>query len=153
MSEVNTYKRVCSELEYETGLVEDFSQARSPVQKHLFFEAQRRIGDIDTLYFSGDVPIIYFKRLSDFDEDRIKELHRRIWNQNRVPLLYVVTPGELRIYDCFNEPARPESQHKLDAEGRLIKHFNMAAKILKELEEFSKQRTVPIQFGRQCLPN
>jgi len=138
MSLQETYRRVCSELEYDTGLMEELDQARSPVQRQLFSEAQRLISDIDALYFSGDAPVIYFRRLIEFDEDRIKKLHQRIWNQNRVPLLYVITPGELRIYDCFRDPARPESEFKLDAENRLIKCFDMARRVLEGFEEFSR---------------
>lgn len=140
MSVLNTYKRIRAELKYDEGLIEHIGQASSAVQRYLFSEAKRQISDIDSVYFSGDIPIICFKRLSDFDEDRVKKLHKRIWNQNRVPLLYVITPGELRIYNCFKEPARPESKYKLDAQDRLIKHFKMATSILEELEEFSKSR-------------
>jgi len=135
----NAYKKIRSVLGYDNGLIEQEKQAQSPVQRHLFSEAKRLITDIDALYFSGDVPIAYFKLLSDFDEKKIIELHRRIWNQSRVPLLYVVTPIELRIYNCFEEPANPEIE-ELDTEKRLIKSISLAANVLEELKEFSKSR-------------
>jgi hypothetical protein len=138
MNALETYERICAELGYDKGLVEHRDDASSPVQSHLFSEAQRQMEGIDALYFSEDVPVIYFKRMTQFDEDKIKALHKSIWNQNRVPLLYVVTPGELRIYDCFQDPARPESQYELDAEDRLVKHFKMATRVLEELERFSR---------------
>jgi hypothetical protein len=139
MDQEETYEKVCSELGYHSGLIENVEQAHSPVQRHLFSEAKRLIKNIDALYFSGDVPIAYFKLLSDFDEKEIIELHRRVWNQSRIPFLYVVTPGELRIYNCFEEPANPEIE-KLDAQERLIKHFDLAAGILEELKKFSKSQ-------------
>lgn len=133
----NAYKKIRSVLGYDNGLIEQEKQALSPVQRHLFSEAKRLITDINALYFSGDVPIAYFKLLSDFDEKKIIELHRRVWNQSRVPLLYVVTPIELRIYNCFEEPANPEVE-ELDSPKRLIKRIDLAANILEELKEFSK---------------
>ncbi len=140
MDEVQTFKKICSTLGYDTGLIESVEKAHSPVQRHIFSEAQRQIKDLKALYFSGDVPVAYFKLLSDFDEEKIKELHRRVWNQNRVPLLYVVTPGELRIYNCFEKPAKPEDQEQLDDQNRLIKQFNIAAGVLEKLNEFSKSQ-------------
>lgn len=138
MNELNTYNKVCSDLGYDLGLIEDIDQTRSPVQRYIFSETKRQIVDVDALYFSGDVPVIYFKLLSDFDEETVKVLHRRIWNQNRIPLLYVITPGELRIYNCFEDPAEPGISHELDTEERLIKYFNLAARVFEDFEEFSK---------------
>lgn len=138
MDVIATYKQICEDLEYKEGLVENFDQVSSPLQRYLFSEAKRLIVDFDALYFSGDVPVIYFKRMTEFDEDEIKSLHKKIWNQNRIPLLYVITPGTLRIYDCFQIPASPERCDELDSEDRLIKHFQIAARILEEFESFSK---------------
>lgn len=140
MDQEETYEKVCSELEYHCGIIKDIEQAHSPVQRHLFSEAKRLIRNIDAMYFSGDVPIAYFKLLSsDFDETEIIKLHRRVWNQSRIPLLYVITPGELRIYNCFEEPANPEIE-ELDTQKRLIKHFDIAAGILEGLKKFSKSQ-------------
>jgi hypothetical protein len=67
----DAYRKICSVLGYGNGLIEQEKQALSPVQRYLFSEAKRLITDIDALYFSGDVPIAYFKLLSDFDEKKI----------------------------------------------------------------------------------
>ncbi|MBU4373248.1 MAG: SAM-dependent methyltransferase [Euryarchaeota archaeon] len=139
MNQREAYKKICSELGYHSGLIEELEQAQTAIQRHLFSEAKRLIIDIDSLYFSGDIPIAYFKLLSNFDEKKIIELHRRVWNQSRVPLLYVVTPNDLRIYNCFEEPANPEKEH-LDTQNRLIRYINLAANILEELKEFSKSQ-------------
>jgi len=139
MDQEETYEKVCLELEYRRGIIKDIEQAHSPVQRYLFSEAKRLIKNIDAIYFSGDIPIAYFKLMSDFDEKEIIELHRRVWNQSRIPFLYVITPGELRIYNCFEEPANPEI-NELDAQERLIEHFNVAAGILEGLKKFSQSQ-------------
>ena len=67
--------------------------------------------NIDSVYFSGDIPTIYFKTITSFNEDNLKKiclLHKSIWNQRKVPLLFVSTPTELRIYNCFEEPINPD---------------------------------------------
>ena len=133
------YQGICSDLGYSTGLIEEVGQARTSTQKHLFEEAKRLIGNIDALYFSGDVPIAYFRLLSQFNKEEIIKLHRRIWNQNRVPLLYVVTPNELKIYNCFERPANPEEED-LDTQKRRIVQINLATDILEELKDFSKDQ-------------
>lgn len=134
------YQRICSGLGYHLGLVEEVDQARTPIQKHLFEEAKRLIEHIDALYFSGDVPIAYFRLLSQYNREEIIELHRRIWNQNRVPLLYVVTPNELRIYNCFEEPVNPEEGEEFDTPERLIAQIDLASDILEELKGLSKDQ-------------
>lgn len=65
------------------------------------FEA---IPEIEAIYFSGDYPLIYFKTLSDFNPNAIISLHKKIWNQGRVPLVFVLCPHEIRIYNCYKEP-------------------------------------------------
>jgi len=151
MNEQTRYQEVCSKLNYDLGLVENINQAHSPVQRQIFSETKRQITDLDALYFSGDIPIIYFKLLSDFDEETVKALHRRIWNQNRVPLLYVVTPSELRIYNCFEAPAEPGKEYPLDTQDRLVKQFNLAEKTLEDFDEFSKSQIASGAFWKSKI--
>lgn len=79
----------------------------TPFKKQIILDAFK--GDqlsIDAIYFSGENPFIYFKRLSSFDPELVSELHRKIWNEGRTPLLAIVTPGEIRLYDCFDTPEK-----------------------------------------------
>lgn len=140
-----TYQDVMTRLNYKSGLVEDESvESRSALQHHLFLEAKRLgetkpFGCIDAVYFAGEVPLVYFKRLNRFNEEHVKELHRLVWSQNRVPFLYVVTPGELRIYNGFQKPTHPAESHLLDDEERLIDHFKLASATLEDLKRYSHE--------------
>ncbi len=63
--------------------------------------------NIDGIFFSGNFPTIYFKSVTAFDKEEIEEInaiHRKVWNQMRVAFLYVESPQELRIYNCFKQP-------------------------------------------------
>lgn len=67
--------------------------------------------NIDSVYFSGEIPSVYFKTITSFNGDTLKKiclLHKTVWNQRKVPLLFVSTPTELRIYNCFEEPIDPD---------------------------------------------
>ncbi len=84
--------------------------------------------NIDSIYFSGDIPTIYFKTITRFNNNNLKKiclLHKSIWNQRKVPLLFVSTPTELRIYNCFEEPINPdqnlEKLSQLELENYSIK--------------------------------
>lgn len=79
------------------------------------------IPGIDSAYFVGNVPIAYFSRLSDADPQQLWQLHRRVWNQSQVPLLYVILPQEIRIYNGYAAPSKTVAD--LDHESRLLQHL------------------------------
>lgn len=63
------------------------------------------IPDIDSAFFLNKTPIAYFSRLSELDEDRITQLHKRVWSQSKAPLLFVTLPHEIRVYNGYRQPA------------------------------------------------
>jgi hypothetical protein len=52
-------------------------------------------------------PCIYFKIVDDISAQQIKQIRKRVWNSGRAPILWFITPSEVRIYDAF---ARPEEE-------------------------------------------
>jgi len=130
---------VCSFLDLNKGIIKDNADSNSPVQNNLISEAKRLIGDdIEGLYFSGDVPYIYFKLLTDIDKEKIIEIHRRVWNQNKVPFIFIITPLEIRIYNGYDEPVSPENLDEFDSTTRLLRKVNFISDSLDSLNEFSK---------------
>ena len=87
------------------GFVSDAKQAGSGNRKYLTERALTRVG-VDAVYFGGETPLVYFRALdrTTFDEREIAELHRRVWNDARVPVLIVSTRRELRVYDACALP-------------------------------------------------
>ena len=65
---------------------------------------------IDAAYFHGNVPVVYFKEYPALNEHALWELHRSLWNHNRAPLLIVILPLEVRVYNCFAPPQRTAGQ-------------------------------------------
>jgi len=92
----------------------DFSLGAVPVQESEELSALqnhyiREIKDfgVDSIYFSGEFPSVYFKKINNFVEDSQKEilaLHKKIWNQGKIPFLYVESPQEVRVYNCYEKP-------------------------------------------------
>jgi hypothetical protein len=68
-------------------------------------EAHHRIG-VDAAYFLNDVPVVYFKGLVSHDSNELYQLHRRLWNHGRAPLLITVSPESVHVFNCFNQPPR-----------------------------------------------
>lgn len=72
---------------------------------------------VDYVHFSGDFPSIYFKSVSNFEEQTLLEvcdIHKKIWNERKASFFYVTSPVELRIYNCFAEPVNPKRLQDLD---------------------------------------
>jgi hypothetical protein len=95
--------------DYKTSL--DETKISKPA--HLNFVKKEVKGkiNIDSIYFSGNYASIYFKSITEFNPECLREIcgiHKSIWNQRKVPFLYVSTPTELRIYNCFKEPIDPD---------------------------------------------
>ncbi|MCP4181552.1 MAG: N-6 DNA methylase, partial [bacterium] len=62
---------------------------------------------VDAVHCSGEHPAVFFKEASNFDANtlnEIAEIQRRIWNNSSVIFLYVVSPFEIRIYNCNEKP-------------------------------------------------
>ena len=77
------------------------------------------IPDIDLAFFLNNIPIAYFSRLSELDEDRITQLHKRVWSQSKAPLLFVTLPHEIRVYNGYHQPG-----DDLGASERLLRHLS-----------------------------
>lgn len=106
----------------------------SPVKRH-YVQQAKRFGQegVDAVYFSGEYPAIYFKAVSDFTPDTVQSvirIQRKIWNQGKVPFLYVESPTEIRVYNCSKIPQKEDNPN---AEQELKVAF--ANKVKADLNE------------------
>jgi hypothetical protein len=109
----------------------------------------RPIPYVENAYFIQDVPVVYFSQLNDADPNSLWELHRRVWNQSKIPLLYVILPQEIRVYNGYAEPAQmPE---ELDSEDRLLSRLAHLVNIEYARQEininFSRYRRIYLETG------
>lgn len=84
----------------------------------------------DAVFSAQSVPTAVFKDAGDIapSEEQIARWHEAAWNVGVAPLLWIVTPTDVRLYDCYASPAKESPQQiateplevfSLQAEDRL----------------------------------
>jgi len=143
------------ELDFKEGYIDlkNFDKSTlSTLQRRAIKEVEKF--DIDAIHFSGNFPIVYFKSITDFAPKVINEIcfiQRRIWNQRQVPFLYVSSPMELRIYNCFQKPINLQDQSQdigsielvrasLDDRSRLNELIEVFGRVSLESGRFWKNK-------------
>ena len=96
-------------LDFRLGVVDIKNNVStdSKIKSHFLKEIRENKFDVDYVYFSGDFPSVFFKKVDSFTEKEIKniaKIQRKIWNQGKVPMLYVESLSEVRIYNCYETP-------------------------------------------------
>lgn len=77
------------------------------------------------------IPQVYIYEAA-FSEDEMLELHKNLWSSGVVPLFYVVTPSELKIYNCSKSLGKKgEPGSKI----RPFETFSLVGDVQKELEK------------------
>jgi methylase of polypeptide subunit release factors len=148
-TEDQVFDEVCNALGFtgSSGFLQSQSDTESIKQKLVIEEAKEKLG-IDAVYFiqtapeALPVPVIYFKKLKRVDFEEIMILHRKVWNQGRIPLLFIITPGEVRIYDCFEPPPRQKTE-SVDSGSRLITRLESIVnqeQIRQELTDYAREK-------------
>ncbi|MBA2287045.1 MAG: hypothetical protein H0W02_16350, partial [Ktedonobacteraceae bacterium] len=97
MDSQQTFSRLLDQLGYRSNpylFSDDTSKdsAQDPIMAELdvtWQEARDKLG-IDAIYFVANAPVIYFKRFEALDREEVARLHCNVWNQGRVPLLFVI---------------------------------------------------------------
>ena len=89
---------------------------------------------------------VYFKyEREDPSEERIAAWHREIWNHGFAPLLWVISPESIAIYNGFSRPreAGNAAVHLLDSFGRIEEELDrldaLAGRLAMETGEFWRQ--------------
>lgn len=106
---------------------------------------------IDAINFSGEYPFIYIKKLKEFNPTQVRDLHRKIWNEGRTPLLGIITPTEIRFYDCFDLPVERKDELDKIQIGEIYKNTKQDIEHLAGLLHQSKIDSGVIweeQFGK-----
>ena len=77
-----------------------------------------RVGlQADAVFSAQNVPTAIFKDAGDEapSEHQIARWHEAAWNVGVAPLLWIITPTDVRLYDCYSSPAK-ESPQQISAE-------------------------------------
>jgi hypothetical protein len=83
-------------------------------------------------------PCIYFTQLdSDPDPKELARLHKLSWNHGLAPMLWVVTPTQVRLYNCYAKPTQDDPDSKENS--ILIDLFENTEASLKQLREHANR--------------
>ena len=72
---------------------------------------------------------VYFKFVADCDEIPIAEWQREIWNRGFAPLLWIVSPHRIDLYNGFGAPQKPSN-----ATANLLETFELLDEELARLD-------------------
>ncbi|MDO8367697.1 MAG: N-6 DNA methylase [Saprospiraceae bacterium] len=110
----------------------------SAIKNHFVRQALSLDLGIEKIYFSGDFPTIYFKSVIDFDSstiDDILRVQRKIWNQGKVVFLYIESPTEIRVYNCYEKPINSKQEDR-DIEEILL--YTASKQVKKDLDTLAE---------------
>ena len=118
---------------------------QSPPNHHEYISLEKA-GEygVDAVYFRrfgngrASIPQIY---LYDFtqnkkNEDEIGELHRKLWNSGRVPLFFIFTKTEIKIFNCLKPPEYDEENERIISSPMVI--IYLAAVVQRELDKLKE---------------
>jgi hypothetical protein len=80
---------------------------------------------------SSLTPVVYVCEATN--EEKAREIHRRVWNQNVVPFLIIVTPKNIRLYSGF------EYDRNKSDEERVLKVAKDSKEVLSRLSAFTSE--------------
>ena len=149
----------CLDINSSTGLAtKDSLQNMTPFQRLFYTQVHEKIG-IDAVYFLRDangiakVPLIYFSVIQKYDAKQVAELHRLSWNLGEAPLLFVVTPDEILIYNNYEAPQAVENGN-LDPTAGIIETLNLTDGLASQrlaLQKYHRSLLESGEYWRQSM--
>ncbi len=138
--------------ELEQILLEEIGYAEKPElvsSEAIPWMNNRPIQKIDWAVLLNNAPLAYFSRFSDLDLEAIKDLHKKVWSQSRAPLLFIILPNEIRVYNGYEPP--PYYGEDFDTEARLLHCLEELTNTLKARKRIREELVEPYRYERVYL--
>ncbi|MEQ8383424.1 MAG: N-6 DNA methylase [Coleofasciculus sp. A1-SPW-01] len=89
-------------------------------------------------------PCIYFTQLQESDPEpqELARLHQLSWNHGLAPMLWVVTPTKVLLYNCYSQPTENDRNNP---DRHLIEIFQQTETGLKQLNQYASR--IQIESG------
>ncbi len=149
-----TIRSIFNELNIDNtnGLATDENFDLLNTYQRLFYkQAKDKIG-VNAVYFLRDsdgiakIPLIYFSILDTQQNlDAAARLHSLSWNMGAAPLLFVVTPTELKIYNNYKTPRRVDG--RLDPRAGLIETISLIADLETQRKKLRPYNRTLLESG------
>ena len=85
--------------------------------------------DYDAIYILDENPLIIFKEYDDaFSTEDIKKFRKEIWNLNDVPIIFIILPEEIQVYNSniFDDENSFLGKFSKDDELEIFNIYNLA---------------------------
>lgn len=148
-----TFKKLCEILDLETGNGLVFTDANLELSRnaHIIELAKSKLG-ANAVFFvkspDGQIsyPLIYFATLESRNNQKIAKLHRLAWNIGIAPLLFVVIPGQVLVYNSYSPPKRLASG-ELDSFAGLEDTLDLLASVETERQKMLNYSRPRLESG------
>lgn len=113
-----------------SSLVADNKQ----LEKRIKYNAVINQLNATAIYELSGSPCIYFTELSEADPEpqKLAELHKLAWNHGLAPMLWVITPTKVLLYNCYSQPTQEDESNP---NKHLVELFETTEAGLRELKE------------------
>lgn len=88
------------------------------------------------IYELSGSPCIYFTQLNEPNPRELAKLHKLSWNHGLAPMLWVITPDEVLLYNCYSQPTK---QDENDPNRHLIESFETTEDDFKRMNQFASR--------------
>ena len=148
------FQNLCSELDLtrQNGLVEVDIDTNDEFQKFILKQAKEKL-NIDAIFFlkpiegKSSIPLIYFRKLEYPDKKTIAELHQKVWNIGQAPLLFLVLPNAVLIYNGYVPPEKlPNGE--LDYKAGFIEELKLYIQAETEIKKRREYHSSELITGR-----
>lgn len=139
----------------QNGLALDQTQKFATYQKSFYLHAKEKL-NIDAIFFLRDAdgiprtPLVYFSTMDTYDADKIAQLHRMSWNMGEAPLLFIVLPDEIIIYNNYESPRTIDG--KLDPQKGLIETIKIVSN-LETQRKLQNYHRIELETGEYWRKN
>lgn len=141
-------KYVCTLLDFTkgTGLISNTEDTSDNYTQNIFLDCQNKLG-IDAIFFfrpehgGPSVPLIYFKLMEGKSPNEIIELHKLSWNMGQAPLLFVILPDSIQIYNNLVPP-----KYENDTTG-LIDELKLFSRVQRQREALKRYNRLEFESG------
>jgi len=125
-------------------------------QQLFYTQAKEKIG-VDAVYFLRDtdgiakIPLIYFSMMETYNPNMAARLHQLSWNMGEAPLLFVVTPTELKIFNNYKTPQNVDGS--LDPNAGLIDTISLITDLetqRQKLQPYNRSLLESGEYWRRC---
>ena len=86
------------------------------------------------IYELSGSPCIYFTQLNEPNPRELAKLHKLSWNHGLAPMLWVITPDEVLLYNSYSQP---REQDEIDPNRNLIERFATTESDLERMNKYA----------------